>query len=155
MPNPLIGLDSTDSAPDLSGSIVRQDPSPSPSRNWYYGSHAADDDTAAQLTLADFRVIVSHRSFRPKRYNRRTRNSAKRPTHSEIWRNGCRTNYGRNVRIARRRLAVNSANRSSAVTTARRDSRRLARALNSSRRPTICEYSGFLIFSQDVLRRSV
>ena len=60
MPNPLIGLDSTDSAPDLSGSIVRQDPSPSPSRNRYYGSHAADDDTAAQLTLADFRVIVSH-----------------------------------------------------------------------------------------------
>ena len=60
MPNPLIGLDSTDTAPDFSGSIVRQDPSPSPSRNWYYGSHAADDDTAAQLTLADFRVIVRH-----------------------------------------------------------------------------------------------
>ena len=60
MPNPLIALDSTDTAPDLSGSIVRQEPSPSPSRNRYYGSHAADDDTAAQLTLADFRVIVSH-----------------------------------------------------------------------------------------------
>ena len=60
MPNPFIGLDSTDTAPHRCRSIARQGPSPRPPETGGYGPHAAEDDTAAQLTLADFRVIVSH-----------------------------------------------------------------------------------------------